>query len=127
MAGRAQPVPLVLVGDVYADVMVLLGSQLDAGEGALLDHSVARSVIMSNNEDIEIDVLSSQERFFIEGSSATQVPLVAVRDGNGVNGSGGLEAGQETMNAAASVKTGVGLSGVSNGLAMGTSPIAARW
>ena len=60
------------------------------------------------------------------GSSATHVPLVAVRDGKAVKGNGGLEAGQETMKAAASVYTGLGLSGVSKGFAMGTSPIAAR-
>ena len=71
--------------------------------------------------------LPSQERFFIEGPSGTQEPPVAVRDGKALNGSGGLEAGHETMKAAARVKTGLGLSGVSKGLAIGTSPIAARW
>ena len=52
---------------------------------------------------------------------------MAIRDGKALNGSGGFDAGQETMKAAASVNTGLGPSGVSKGLAMGTSPMAARW
>ena len=63
----------------------------------------------------------------MEGPSEIQMPPVAMRDGKALKGSGGLDAGHETMKAAASVKTGLGLRGVSNGLAMGTSPMAARW
>ena len=47
--------------------------------------------------------LPSQLRFFMDGSSATQVPLVAVKEGNATNGRGGLEAGQDTIKAAARV------------------------
>lgn len=60
------------------------------------------------------------------GSSQVQTLASTARPGKGINGSAALEAGQETMNDAASVYTEVGSKGVPNGLAIGTSLIAPR-